>query len=152
MIRAMSRAAAVAALASCGLPDLYPEPKDCPCLGDYYCRIESRECIAAGPAPTHALGCIVYTDNKLYCANRTVADMFVQPAATGPVVNHLRTVYSWFTCWDDGEPHAGGNATWFFTDGDDRGAPYAWLPAVDVQTPQAFNADPEAYGFPQCLR
>jgi hypothetical protein len=147
MTRAISLAAA---LAGCSLPALDPEPRDCPCVDGYYCRIESKQCIEAGPAPTDGLGCVVYIDSKLYCANRIGIEMFAQPAPSGPVINHLLTSYSWFTCWDDGEMHAGGNTSWYFTDGDDRGQPYGWLPAADVRSPQAFNADPAAYGFPRC--
>jgi hypothetical protein len=150
MTRVTCRLLVAMTVAGCALPPLNPEPRDCPCVDEFYCRIESRECIELGPAPTDGLGCVVYTDSKLYCANRTVADMFMQPAASGPVINHLRTAYSWFTCWDEGELHAGGDATWFFTDGDDHGAPYGWLPAADVRTSQAFNSDPAAYGFPRC--
>lgn len=43
----------------------------------------------------------------------------------------------------------GGNTTWYHTQGDDRGA-WGWVPAVDLQTPDALDANPAAVGLAAC--
>ncbi|MGH9889181.1 MAG: hypothetical protein ACREBE_26845, partial [bacterium] len=86
----------------------------------------------------------------LYCTNRTGISMFEQPSASSRVVNHLITTWSWFVCWTTGERQFDGSATWYYTEGDDRGAPMGWLPVANVDTPAEFNDDPAAWGFARC--
>jgi hypothetical protein len=150
MVNMVNRAVCLVALASCSVeaPDLLV--KSCPCVDGFTCKLELKQCFRAEIGAVDRLGCVIYSDGKLYCNNRSGTEMYAQPAASGPVINHLETTYSWFICWRTGEPHAGGNTTWYFTDGDDHAAPYGWLPAIDVHAPQAFSADPAAYGFPEC--
>jgi hypothetical protein len=142
--------ACIAALAGCSVapPDL--QSKGCPCVDGFTCKLASKQCVRTETAPVATLGCVIYRDGKLYCGNTPGADMFRRPASSSDVVNHLLTAYSWFTCWGTGEVHAGGNTTWYFTDGDVRGAPDGWLPGVELHTPSAFDADPAAYGFLPC--
>jgi hypothetical protein len=140
----------VAALTACSVapPDI--GSKGCPCVDGFTCKIVSKQCSQVETAPVASIGCVVYIDGKLYCANNPGSDLHVQPTASSDVVNHLATPYSWFMCWGIGELHAGGSTTWYFTDGDIRGAPNGWLPSVDVNTPSVFDADPAAYGFLPC--
>lgn len=92
--------------------------------------------------------CGVRGDGKLYCTNRVVA-MHASPNAGSPVVNTLRSTTSWFDCWGTGEPHAGGNSTWYHTLGDDNGN-WGWVPGVALNTPDAFDANPSAHGLRRC--
>ena len=61
----------------------------------------------------------------------------------------LRTTYSWFSCWATGGAHAGGNATWYFTQGDDHGR-WGWVAAVNLGTTGAFDANPATGGLARC--
>lgn len=124
--------------------------KGCPCVDGFLCNLASRQCAKADAGPDKGLGCVIYTDGKLYCANPTGIELHEIPDGSSKVVNRLVTTYSWFLCWGSGEPLPDGHTTCFFTDGDIRGAPEGWLPSTDVATPAAFNADPAAYGFLRC--
>lgn len=93
--------------------------------------------------------CSVHADGRLYCTNTAGAAMRSAPQLAAPIVNRLRTTYSWFTCWGTGEMHAGGNTTWYRTIGDDN-ASAGWIPAVDLATTKEFDADPSARGLPKC--
>jgi hypothetical protein len=93
--------------------------------------------------------CSVHADAKLYCTNLVGAAMYATPSLSGAVVNHLRMSYSYFECWGTGDLHAGGNTTWYRTLGDDT-PDRGWLPAVDLNTPATFDANPSAYGFAKC--
>ena len=64
-------------------------------------------------------------------------------------MNHLRTTDSWFTCWTTGDLHAGGNHAWYYTEGDDN-AHWGYVPAVDLHTTSAFDANPSAHGLAKC--
>lgn len=77
--------------------------------------------------------CSVGGDKKLRCGNDDDATMYRNPWAASPVVNHLRTTQSWFTCWFPGEPHRGGNSVWYWTQGDDNGN-WGFVPAAVVHT------------------
>lgn len=116
---------------------------------------------AAAPAPPPAGGggggggvagnggCGVEGDGKLYCTNRDNVALRAAPNGGAAVVNTIRTTSSWFTCWGTGEPHAGGNSTWYFTLGDDNGN-WGWVPGVSLNTPDAFDANPTAHGLKAC--
>jgi hypothetical protein len=98
------------------------------------------------PLPSN---CNVHSDGKLYCVNASGAAMYASANFSSSVVNHLRTTDSWFTCWGTGQLHPGGNTTWYYTLGDDTGS-WGWVPAVDLDTPSSFDANPSAYGLPHC--
>lgn len=93
--------------------------------------------------------CGVGDDGKLHCTNRAGASLHAQPSAGSPVVNTLRSTSSIFLCWTSGELHAGGNTTWYYTNGDDNPS-FGWIPGVDLNTADAFDADPSAYGLRRC--
>jgi uncharacterized protein YvpB len=95
--------------------------------------------------------CSVHGDGKLYCTNTGGAAMHASTTASSPVVNHLRTTYSWFECWGSGEQHAGGNTTWYRTIGDDNSS-RGWIPAVDLGTQSEFDANPTARGLKACAQ
>jgi len=98
-----------------------------------------------------ASGCGVRDDGRLYCENRANTPLYELPNTSSPVVNTLRTSFSYFVCWGLGQPHAGGNSTWYYTLGDDT-AVHGWTPGVTLKTPDAFDADPSAYGLRRCTR
>jgi surface antigen len=107
------------------------------------------------PAPAGGGGgggdCAVHPDDhRLYCdVSGGPASMHADPTLGSPVVNTLRTAYSWFDCWGTGDRHAGGNTTWYHTQGDDN-ASWGWVPGVALETPDAFDANPTAQGLPRC--
>ena len=78
--------------------------------------------------------CGVEGDKKLHCANAGNTPVHQNPWAGSPVVNHLRTTRSWFTCWFSGEPHRGGNSIWYWTLGDDNDN-WGFIQAAAVHTP-----------------
>lgn len=84
----------------------------------------------------------------LTCAN-TPSPMYGLPVNHGTQVDYLRTSLSYFRCWALGDPHAGGNSTWYYTVGDDNGVA-GWVPAVIMQTSDRFDADPTSFGLPHC--
>ncbi len=92
--------------------------------------------------------CGVQQDGKLYCNNRP-AELHAQPSAASPVIDQLRSSFSYFDCWRTGELHAGNNTTWYRTLGDDQGA-VGWVAAVHLRTTSAFDADPTALGLAAC--
>lgn len=139
----------VAPLFTCSVDDA-PPANGCPCVAEFICRVQSKVCFHAETGPVEELGCIVYTDGMLYCTNRTNISLFEQPSASSRVVNHLLTTWSWFACWTPGERQSDGITTWYYTDGDERGAPNGWLPVANVDTSADFNADPAAWGFARC--
>ncbi len=100
------------------------------------------------PPPPLPSYCNVHADQKLYCTNRQ-APMYAAPNDSSGVVDTLRTTNSWFACWGTGQLHAGNNTTWYRTVGDDYGAT-GWVAAVYLDTPDTFDANPSAYGFPAC--
>ncbi|WP_394842224.1 C39 family peptidase [Pendulispora brunnea] len=93
--------------------------------------------------------CAVRSDGRLYCNNTGGATMYASTTTSSSIVDHLRTTYSWFDCWGTGERHAGGNTTWYHTMGDDNGK-WGWVPAVNLSTTAAFDADPSAHGLARC--
>lgn len=93
--------------------------------------------------------CGVRSDGKLHCTNRKDAPLRSEPRSSAPIVNTLRTTSSYFSCWGVGELHAGGNTTWYYTIGDDNPS-YGWVAGVMLNTPDAFDANPSAYGLPKC--
>jgi hypothetical protein len=101
------------------------------------------------PPPPPDDACTVHSDHKLYCDNRADAAIYAAPTPASAVVNHLRTTFSWFDCWGTGTLHAGGNTTWYHTLGDDTPS-WGWVPAVDLQTTSAFDANPTAGGLQRC--
>jgi Domain of unknown function (DUF1906) len=104
---------------------------------------------AAPPASPPTSNCDVHSDGKLYCVNSADAAMYASSNFGSGVVNHLETTSSWFTCWGKGELHPGGNTTWYYTLGDANGN-WGWVPAVDLQTTDSFDADPTAHGLKAC--
>jgi hypothetical protein len=106
----------------------------------------------AAPKPTadvDASACGVQADGKLHCTNRIDSPVRAEPKASAPIVNTLRTTSSYFLCWGAGELHAGGNTTWYYTVGDDN-PNLGWVPAVLLYTPDAFDANPSAFGLRNC--
>ncbi|MGV2917637.1 hypothetical protein [Streptomyces alfalfae] len=88
-------------------------------------------------------------DADILCDN-TPGDVHLQSFADSPVVGRMVTTRSWFVCWKVGDPHAGGNNIWYYTQGDEivsRPTAQAWgyMPAVRLETSQ----DPEP-GLPKC--
>lgn len=106
-------------------------------------------------APTSAQAadsviCGVRSDRLLHCQNFAPQPLRSIPQITDSwQVDTLRTTYSWFLCWGEGELHAGGNHTWYQTVGDDRGAT-GWVPAAVVRTTAAFDSNPSYYGMRAC--
>jgi hypothetical protein len=101
------------------------------------------------PTPPPSSTCSMHSDGKLYCDNKDNSAMHAQANSESSIVNYLRTTHSWFDCWGTGELHAGGNHTWYHTLGDDNGNK-GWVPAVDLSTTSAFDANPSAHGLKQC--
>jgi hypothetical protein len=93
--------------------------------------------------------CSVHNDGKLYCGNTVGAPIYAATNAESAVVDHLRSNPSWFDCWSTGEMHAGGNTTWYHTEGDDAGKT-GWTPAVNLDTTSDFDANPTAKGLMPC--
>jgi beta-lactamase class A len=98
----------------------------------------------------------VARDEDLDCKSTTFefdndpnTPMHEDATAGSPVVDTLRTTHSWFKCWTTGELHAGGNTTWYFTQGDDNGA-WGFVPAAALETTSDFDANPSAQGMPKC--
>ena len=101
------------------------------------------------PPPPPPASCGVESDGKLHCDNTPNSAMYASMSTSSNVVNTLRGSNSWFTCWGTGQLHAGGNTTWYYTEGDDN-ASWGWVPAVDLSTTSDFDADPSAAGLAQC--
>ena len=112
-----------------------------------------RECAGSGALPPPAApvdpSCNVHGDHRLYCGNTPGAAMYGADNFASGVVNRLRSSTSWFDCWGTGERHAGGNTTWYHTLGDDNGN-WGWVPAVDLNTSSALDANPNIEGLPRC--
>jgi hypothetical protein len=102
-----------------------------------------------GAATVDAGTCGVRADKRLYCTNRANAPLYAQPNKSAEIVNTIRTTSSYFLCWGTGEPHAGGNSTWYYTIGDDN-PNLGWTPGVMLNTPDAFDANPRAFGLRNC--
>lgn len=96
-----------------------------------------------------ATSCAVRGDGKLQCSNRANTPLHGEPRAGSPVVDMLRTSSSWFECWTEGEAHAGGNRTWYSTQGDDTGR-RGFLPAALMSTSSDFDANPTSKGLRRC--
>jgi hypothetical protein len=101
------------------------------------------------PPPADDPNCDVHSDGKLYCLNSSGAPIHSSPTNGSAVVNHLRSTDSWFTCWKTGDLHAGGNHTWYYTEGDDNGN-WGYVPAVDLHTTSDFDSNPSAHGLHAC--
>lgn len=94
--------------------------------------------------------CRVHSDDhRLWCNNTPGAALHADPTLSSPIVNHLRTTFSYFECWGTGDRHPGGNTTWYKTIGDDN-ANRGWVPAVDLSTTSDFDRDPTAQGLAHC--
>lgn len=93
--------------------------------------------------------CAVAADGKLYCTNAVNSPLHAQPTSQSAIVNTLRSTSSIFLCWTMGELHPGGNTTWYFTNGDDN-ASFGYTPAVNLNTTDAFDADPTMFGLRKC--
>ena len=148
MSRTTSLCLVVALLFACSVDD--PPADRCPCVAGFTCGIDAKLCFRADTPAAEQDGSVIDTDGRLWCANPMGIGLLEQPSASSRVVNHLITTRSWFVCWTTGERQSGGSSTWYYTDGDDRGAPYGWLPAANVNTPAAFNENPAAWGFARC--
>ena len=111
--------------------------------------VEIRDAKPPIVTPEAGFDCSVHADAKLYCTNAANAAMYATPHFASAVVNHLRMTYSYFVCWGPGDLHPGGNTTWYRTFGDDNPSE-GWLPAVDLNTTDAFDANPTAGGLMRC--
>ncbi|MEU7650011.1 MULTISPECIES: hypothetical protein [Streptomyces] len=88
-------------------------------------------------------------DADILCDNAP-GDVRLQSFKDSPVVGRMVTTRSWFVCWKVGDPHAGGNNIWYYTQADEvvsRPTAQGWgyMPAVMLETPQ----DPVP-GLPKC--
>jgi hypothetical protein len=102
------------------------------------------------PAGTVTVGdCAVHDDGRLYCGNKLGSPLYSATSANSSVVDHLRNTPSWFDCWSTGDLHAGGNTTWYHTQGDDSGS-WGWTPAVNLNTTSSLDANPTAAGLHHC--
>ncbi|CAN5475388.1 hypothetical protein BH09MYX1_BH09MYX1_26300 [soil metagenome] len=90
--------------------------------------------------------CGVQKDKRLYCTNLENVPLNVTASHQSNVVDHLKTRYSWFTCWTKGTDNP---STWFYTQGDDKNA-FGYVSAEAVMTTSEFNLDPSAMGFAHC--
>jgi len=100
-------------------------------------------------APPAGPDCSVHADGKLYCTNKSPANIRATPNNTATIVDQLTTDYSWFTCWTTGQLHAGDNTTWYYTLGDNNGK-WGYVAANDTNTTSAFDANPTTYGLKKC--
>ncbi|MET9218721.1 hypothetical protein ABZX65_08070 [Streptomyces sp. NPDC003300] len=101
---------------------------------------------AAAPAKEKvrpAAECGVRSDGRLYCGNKVGARGFADRSYRSATRGTLTTGFNWFVCWGHGDPHAGQNDIWYWTQLDNG----AWgnVPAVDLYTGQ----DP-APGLREC--
>ncbi|MDG4860992.1 hypothetical protein P8605_22950 [Streptomyces sp. T-3] len=106
----------------------------------------------AASGSAQAAGCGVNGSGTLWCDNRGGAELRDRPAYSAPVtkvVDRLRTTHSWFKCWHGGQHHSGGNDTWYYTQGDDKGR-WGWVSADNLSTSSAFDKNPSAHGLPEC--
>jgi hypothetical protein len=103
----------------------------------------------APPPPPPDPSCSVHDDGRLWCTNAAAAPIHASATNGSGVVDRLRTTKSWFDCWTTGDLHGGGNRTWYHTQGDDAGR-WGYVPAVDLNTPDAFDANPGAHGLRHC--
>jgi len=94
--------------------------------------------------------CSVHGDGRLYCGNDYFAPIYAGPFLNSGVVDHMLTTYSWFECWVHGDPHFGGNDTWYATQGDEHGN-YGFMPAGYVYTSPRFDENPSRYGLRNCF-
>lgn len=92
------------------------------------------------------------TGGRLSCSNDAGAPLRDKPSSTLPssqIVDHLRTTYSWFACWSEGQRNRGGTTTWYKTEGDDHGR-WGWVSAEFVDTVLDFDRNPSAHGLSKC--
>jgi hypothetical protein len=101
------------------------------------------------PPPPANPACSVHGDGRLHCDNTPNATIRSMASYGGAAVDTLRTTNSWFDCWVSGQRHAGGNTTWYHTQGDDHGA-WGFVPGVDLKTPNVFDGNPSAHGLKHC--
>lgn len=81
--------------------------------------------VAAGltaAVPAEAGSCYA-SGGKLYCGNTYDAPIYRLPRSVAgdkpePVIDRLRTTFSYFNCWTEGQWHSGGNNIWYLTVGD----------------------------------
>jgi hypothetical protein len=157
----------------CSIGNVDLSNKQCPCVSGYTCDLSRNICVLEGTEDTSVVvedtapvdstrpdtpidtklppgpDCSVHADKKLYCSNKTPANIRATPNNTATIVDTMITNYSWFTCWKAGDAHAGGNTTWYYTLGDKNGK-WGYMAASDVETTDAFEKDPSAFGFAKC--
>lgn len=120
-----------------------------------FCGTIKRGCgspniyVPIGGGGSSTASCAVRGDGKLQCNNRANTPLRSEPRAGSAIVDTLRTSNSWFECWTEGEPHAGGNRTWYATQGDDTGR-RGFLPAAAMSTTSDFDANPTSKGLRRC--
>lgn len=93
--------------------------------------------------------CSVHSDGRLYCGNKYHATAYWNPRYNADNDGTLETTYSWFSCWQHGQQHSGGNDIWYWTQVDNKVNHDGWgfVPAVDVFTPTGTDPAP---GLAQC--
>ena len=154
----------VVAVLGCSVGSVDLSNKQCPCVDGYSCDRARNVCVlgeidaSVDSAPIDAVvdtklppgpDCSVHGDKRLYCSNKTPANIRATPTNAGTIVDTMITNYSWFTCWKAGDMHSGGNTTWYYTLGDKNGK-WGFMAASDVETTDAFEKDPSAFGFAKC--
>ena len=96
--------------------------------------------VAVGVSATPASAASCYASGgNLYCGNNYDAPVYRSPnfgvdGHPTPVVDRLKSTFSYFKCWRNGEAHGGGNSVWYLTYGDVNGA-WGYVPANTVHTP-----------------
>lgn len=84
------------------------------------------------------------------CKNDGNAPVYERPDYANHVAT-MQTTESWFVCWSAGQPHAGNNDIWYYTQGDastsgwDGRHGWGFMAAVNVHT----RHDPDS-AIPEC--
>jgi hypothetical protein len=140
----------------CSVGALDLSNRQCPCVDGYTCDRARNVCVLGtlpdaqtDTVPPGGPDCSVHADKRLYCSNKTPANIRATPNNTATIVDTMVTNYSWFTCWKSGDLHSGGNRTWYYTLGDKNGK-WGYMAASDVETTDAFEANPTAAGLAPC--
>jgi hypothetical protein len=116
-----------------------------------YAATHGTSVVSQAAAPVSAAARCGVSGGKLWCTNR-VSPVYDKPSTILPPstqIDTLRTTYSYFLCWSEGQYHQGGNDTWYKTVGDDHGRT-GWVPAYKLDTTSTFDSNPSNYGLSKC--
>lgn len=95
---------------------------------------------ATPPQPTTVQADCSVSNDGMWCGNRDGALLYWGPNYDAEVTGQMLNSYSWFSCWQHGQTHPGGNDIWYWTQGDvanshTRAHGWGFMPASDVLTP-----------------